>query len=230
MEKKPPPNVWVLLDEDDNDPLSVFAARPMRVGVSLDRVYVEQYWRDDPEDDATDAAHPAWWRGQEHGAKRTAEALLKIAREGRSGGTFGGPVEEAAVAIQELRNAAGSAKAWEDHTAKKFEEKVARLEARVKELESQREQLMAVTQRQEGLLDRATDLAERLGDEVLKLRGHSDDIPELTDEQIAQGRPAWMALLAWSFGLWISRWRRTIDPDEGWMTPNVKIPREGHDY
>lgn len=205
MEKKPPPNVWVLLDEDDNDPLSVFAARPMRVGVSLDRVYVEQYWRDDPEDDATDAAHPAWWRGHDNGAEGTAKLLAKVARgEVAMPGRLGS-IGDAAREIEAVR-------------------------ARVKELESQREQLMAVTQRQKGLLDRATDLAERLGDEVLKLRGHSDDIPELTDEQIAQGRPAWMALLAWSFGLWISRWRRTIDPDEGWMTPNVKIPREGHDY
>jgi hypothetical protein len=37
---------------------------------------------DDPELDATDGAHPAWWRGQEHATKATADHLLKVWQEG----------------------------------------------------------------------------------------------------------------------------------------------------
>lgn len=40
---------------------------------------------DDPALDATDAAHPAWWRGQEHGCQRLAERW-KAALDGESHG------------------------------------------------------------------------------------------------------------------------------------------------
>lgn len=59
---------------------------------------------DDPESDATDAAHPAWWRGHDSGARGVALALIKVAVAGRAGGTFAGQeVELAAGAIQDLR-------------------------------------------------------------------------------------------------------------------------------
>lgn len=61
--------------------------------------------RDDPSFDATDAAHPAWWRGHDHGALKIALTLLAVARDGRKGGTFAGPaVETAAKEIELLRS------------------------------------------------------------------------------------------------------------------------------
>ena len=44
-----------------------------------------EYWRnkakelkDDPEFDATDAAHPAWWRGNDYGVLKTVSVVNKI--------------------------------------------------------------------------------------------------------------------------------------------------------
>jgi hypothetical protein len=33
---------------------------------------------DDPEFDATDAAHPAWWRGCDYGAEMTVQAINQV--------------------------------------------------------------------------------------------------------------------------------------------------------
>lgn len=52
-----------------------------------------EQWYDNPEWDATDAAHPAWWRGQDHGAAsvvREANRLLDEAeRDEERRGVFG---------------------------------------------------------------------------------------------------------------------------------------------
>ena len=60
--------------------------------------------KDDPESDATDGAHPAWWRGHDNGARGVALALIKLAELGNRGGVFSSPeVALAAGAIQDLR-------------------------------------------------------------------------------------------------------------------------------
>lgn len=59
---------------------------------------------DYPEQDGTDAAHPAWWRGSDWGSVQTAKALLRVA-SGDLEGTFTDPsIQEAAKTIQELRH------------------------------------------------------------------------------------------------------------------------------
>lgn len=52
---------------------------------------------DNPEYDGTDAAHPAWWRGQERGVEGAAERIL-VAASGKDGGSgvLGSPKLEAA--------------------------------------------------------------------------------------------------------------------------------------
>lgn len=58
---------------------------------------------DNPGYDGTDAAHPAWWRGEEHGSDFTADVLRGVAENGKVG-TYGGErVERAALAIEGLR-------------------------------------------------------------------------------------------------------------------------------
>lgn len=52
---------------------------------------------DDPEVDATDGAHPAWWRGQDHGVCMTTASIRKMLR-GEKTGTFG------FHALNEIRN------------------------------------------------------------------------------------------------------------------------------
>ena len=59
---------------------------------------------DKPELDGTDATHPAWRRGREHGSIQTAKALQRVAKYGRNGGSFGAPeLEAAAQAIEAVR-------------------------------------------------------------------------------------------------------------------------------
>jgi hypothetical protein len=58
---------------------------------------------DNPDTDGTDAAHPAWWRGEKTGSEGVARALHDVAIRGAIG-TFGSDVvEEAAQAIDALR-------------------------------------------------------------------------------------------------------------------------------
>lgn len=57
------------------------------------KFWTGHYMADGPELDATDGAHPAWWRGHDSGCVGTAKQLLKVAR---NGGTFGNPDLEAA--------------------------------------------------------------------------------------------------------------------------------------
>lgn len=61
--------------------------------------------------DATDAAHPAWWRGCDHGSTSTAHALQAIAETGEHHGTFGGQeIEAAAQKIMTLNKKIADAK------------------------------------------------------------------------------------------------------------------------
>jgi len=39
------------------------------------KLEIETLKKDDPEWDATDAAHPAWWRGCDYGVEKAAEAI-----------------------------------------------------------------------------------------------------------------------------------------------------------
>lgn len=56
-----------------------------------------------PEADATDGAHPAWWRGDDHGVRSAVIALQKVLAEGHSG-TFAMPELEAlAVRLDAMR-------------------------------------------------------------------------------------------------------------------------------
>lgn len=55
--------------------------------------------------DGTDAAHPAWWRGYDHGVASTMQIINRILDGGRDGGTFGyRPLEELANRIGALRS------------------------------------------------------------------------------------------------------------------------------
>lgn len=48
---------------------------------------------DQPQWDSTDAAHPAWWRGNDRGVEATVEALNRVLDEGKAG-TFASPALE----------------------------------------------------------------------------------------------------------------------------------------
>ncbi len=47
---------------------------------------------DNPELDGTDAAHPAWWRGQEHGAVGITISMMNAFKEPRHSGKFSNPL------------------------------------------------------------------------------------------------------------------------------------------
>ncbi len=47
---------------------------------------------DNPELDGTEGAHPAWWRGQEHGAIGTTISMMNAFREERHSGKFSNPL------------------------------------------------------------------------------------------------------------------------------------------
>lgn len=98
--------------------------------------------QDDPELDATDFAHPAWWRGEEHGVEMTVRALMRVLDEGHQG-TFGSPALETLAqrlsllrdTEQRLRDALEQAARWFDayalhHLDKGDEEKAERNWAR----------------------------------------------------------------------------------------------------
>lgn len=59
----------------------------------------------DPIWDATDGAHPAWWRGHDNGAEGTAKLLLRVANGelDMRGQVFSGPIGEVSQAILGLR-------------------------------------------------------------------------------------------------------------------------------
>jgi hypothetical protein len=73
-------------------------------GKGFPGMHAECYDRyDDPETDATDAAHPAWWRGNHSGSLGVTRALAKILKDGKIG-VFAHPeVEDLALKIDELR-------------------------------------------------------------------------------------------------------------------------------
>lgn len=56
--------------------------------------------------DGTDAAHPAWWRGHDDGARGVVKALTAMLDRGERGGTFSSPELDAlATRIEELADA-----------------------------------------------------------------------------------------------------------------------------
>lgn len=73
-----------------NDALSQWC----KVCLCKDLKDVEISMPDDSLWDATDGAHPAWWRGSDHGCKMTCEVLNRVLDEGHPG-TFGGTELEA---------------------------------------------------------------------------------------------------------------------------------------
>lgn len=73
---------------------------------------------DRPEDDATDAAHPAWWRGHDNGAAGTAKALLRVALGEIDANGFSAPLAPAAKAIEILR---AESEKWEKAYLMQFE-------------------------------------------------------------------------------------------------------------
>ncbi len=46
---------------------------------------------DDPEWDCTDFAHPAWWRGEQHGSLMVCLKVLELIKNGDTGGKFSDP-------------------------------------------------------------------------------------------------------------------------------------------
>jgi hypothetical protein len=50
---------------------------------------------DNPEDDGTDAAHPAWWRGHDQATVATCNALADVLNRGGNLGTFADPTMQA---------------------------------------------------------------------------------------------------------------------------------------
>lgn len=73
---------------------------------------------DDSEMDATDGAHPAWWRGY-HACETAFETVMQRAQEPPTGGTYGSPVAQKIDAMaRELADLrAKLAAAREDHQA-----------------------------------------------------------------------------------------------------------------
>lgn len=60
--------------------------------------------RDDPECDATDLAHPAWWRGNDAGVHATVEVIRRVLDSGLDGGVSGyKPLQEIRERIERLR-------------------------------------------------------------------------------------------------------------------------------
>lgn len=63
------------------------------------------FYPDDPELDCTDAAHPAWWRGHEHGAASVVQAINELLDGKPHTGVFGfPPLEALAQRILALRS------------------------------------------------------------------------------------------------------------------------------
>lgn len=102
---------------------------------------------DRPEDDATDGAHPAWWRGH-------------------------------------------------DYTAARFDELVAGLNAELQDL-------------QEKLAEAARLRVESEVKHAYRVKELEARIEEMSKGQWVNGKKV-----------------EGINPDEGWMTPNVKIPKD----
>jgi hypothetical protein len=65
--------------------------------------------QDDPQWDGTDAAHPAWWRGNDAGVHSTVAALNRV-MNGEHTGTFGyAPLEQLANRLRDQRRMLGAA-------------------------------------------------------------------------------------------------------------------------
>jgi hypothetical protein len=80
---------------------------------------------DRPEDDATDAAHPAWWRGHDHGSLKVAELLFRVCLEGATvGAHYAAPVAQVVLAIEALRSLTRAhdtaLREWQDEAAKQL--------------------------------------------------------------------------------------------------------------
>lgn len=72
---------------------------------------------DDPETDGTDAAHPAWWRGQERGVDGAAQSILNVIAKGRADGTAGSKLlQQAREQVVALLSGATSAEQSFDGT------------------------------------------------------------------------------------------------------------------
>lgn len=66
-----------LLQEWQPSPQDVRVGRVKAVDELLSEVYLS-HKNDDPELDATDYAHPAWWRGEEHAVEMLVHRMEKI--------------------------------------------------------------------------------------------------------------------------------------------------------
>jgi hypothetical protein len=137
------------------------------------------YTLDPPELDATDGAHPAWWRGHDHGATKAAEAIIAVIMNGSREGTFANQTVEAAAAF-----ARGMALGWEQRLL----EYETRLEDCAFNLNAAEERAMKAEAR------------------VLELE--DDEILELTEEQLANAKPLWQARVAMAFIAWAGRFHR----------------------
>lgn len=102
MNREPPKRVWLHVDRDGDvigyryGDVPLTERRPAPEGSEF--FAYTHGWPDDPSLDATDGAHPAWWRGHDHGANKAAEAIIAVIMSGKHAGTFAtGAVEAAAV-------------------------------------------------------------------------------------------------------------------------------------
>ena len=67
------------------------------------REALEEARKDNEELDGTDAAHPAWWRGQDYGADSICRALTKVLDGKEPAGTCGEPYEKLRRRVWEAR-------------------------------------------------------------------------------------------------------------------------------
>lgn len=89
---------------------------------------------DRPEDDATDGAHPAWWRGHDHGSQKVAELLFRVCLEGATvGAHYAAPVAQVVLAIEALRSMTRA----HETALREWQDEAAKLLGRVIELEKQ---------------------------------------------------------------------------------------------
>lgn len=101
-------NDWILWDEREKE-LAGLRQQFYELQQSASDEVIElraevERLRDDPECDATDLAHPAWWRGNDAGVHATVEVIRRVLDSGLDGGVSGyKPLQEIRERVERLR-------------------------------------------------------------------------------------------------------------------------------
>lgn len=94
----------------DNERLD-FAERGMKAESEVERLRASVLTEDDSSTDATDFAHPAWWRGNDAGVYATVAVIQRALDNGLDGGVSGyRPLQKVRERIARLRESALTAR------------------------------------------------------------------------------------------------------------------------